>query len=45
LLREFGSVKKLRELDEDALRALPWLPDAVAHAVYERLHPEGGPVS
>ena len=42
LLREVGSVKKLRELDEAALRAFPWLPDAVAHAVYERLHPEPG---
>ena len=45
LLREIGSVKKLRELDEDALRALPWLPDAVARAVYERLHSQSGPVS
>jgi excinuclease ABC subunit C len=38
LLREFGSVKKLRELDEDSLVALPWLPDTVARAVYVRLH-------
>src|SRR5205085_1681222 len=29
LLKEFGSVKKLRELDEQQLLALPWLPDAV----------------
>ena len=42
LLREVGSVKKLRELDEDALKAFPWLPDAVAHAVYERLHSSPG---
>ena len=29
LLREFGSVKKLRALDEAELLALPWLPEAV----------------
>ncbi len=38
LLREFGSVKKVRELNEADLLALPWLPDPVAHAVYDRLH-------
>ena len=38
LLREFGSVKKLRELDEDELVALTWLPDTVARAVYRHLH-------
>jgi excinuclease ABC subunit C len=38
LLKEFGSVKKLRELEEDELLRLPWLPDAVGHAVYDRLH-------
>ena len=38
LLREFGSVKRLRELSEDELRAVSWLPDPVALAVYERLH-------
>jgi excinuclease ABC subunit C len=46
LLREFGSIKRLRELDEDALLALSWLPDAVGRAVYARLHsppvPAGG---
>ena len=39
LLREFGSVKKLRALDEAELLALPWLPEAVARAVYAQLHP------
>ena len=39
LLKEFGSVKKVRELDEAVLVALPWLPDSVAKAVYARLHP------
>jgi len=38
LLKEFGSVKKLRELSEEELTALSWLPDAVAGAVYRRLH-------
>ena len=45
LLREVGSVKKLRELAEEDLHALGWLPDAVGTAVYRRLHgldaPEG----
>src|SRR5690349_7177392 len=38
LLREFGSVKKLRELTEDDLVALPWLPERVARATYAALH-------
>jgi excinuclease ABC subunit C len=38
LLKEFGSVKKLRELDEGTFVALTWLPDPVARAVYARLH-------
>jgi excinuclease ABC subunit C len=38
LLRHFGSVSKLRRADVDELRALSWLPDAVAMAVYEHLH-------
>ena len=39
LLKEFGSVKRIRELSHDELRALPWLPDAVADALYQHLHP------
>jgi len=39
LLKEFGSVKKLRELDEVDLVALPWLPEKVGRAVYAQLHP------
>ena len=31
-------MKKLRTLSEDELIALPWLPAAVAKAVYVRLH-------
>ncbi len=38
LLKEYGSVKKLREVTEDELKALSWLPDAVAGAVYAKLH-------
>jgi excinuclease ABC subunit C len=38
LLKEFGSVKKMRELAEEDLVGLPWLPDAVARATYARLH-------
>jgi excinuclease ABC subunit C len=38
LLREFGSVKKLRELTDDELVAIPWLPEPVARAVHELLH-------
>ena len=37
LLREFGSVKRLRALSEEDLIALPWLPKTVGRAVYERL--------
>jgi excinuclease ABC subunit C len=37
LLREHGSVKRLRELSEDDLVAISWLPDAVGRALYERL--------
>jgi len=38
LLKEHGSVKKLRELTEDELVAIPWLPDRVARDVYAHLH-------
>ena len=38
LLREHGSVKRIRELTVDELIAIPWLPEKVARAVFERLH-------
>jgi excinuclease ABC subunit C len=38
LLKEFGSVKKMRELDEEQFLALSWLPDPVGKAVFARLH-------
>ena len=40
LLKHFGSVKKLREQDGEALRTLSWLPDAVAADLYATLHGE-----
>jgi excinuclease ABC subunit C len=39
LLKEFGSVKRLRALDEADLLELPWLPEQVGRALYARLHP------
>ena len=38
LLKEFGSVKRLRTLTEEEILALAWLPDTVARATYARLH-------
>jgi len=38
LLREFGSVKKLRDLSEEELVGLAWLPENVGRALHERLH-------
>jgi excinuclease ABC subunit C len=43
LLKEFGSVKKLRERSLEELTALTWLPKQVARDLYERLH--GGPAT
>jgi len=37
LLREFGSVKQLRQLTEEDLVAIAWLPEVVGRALYERL--------
>jgi excinuclease ABC subunit C len=39
LLKELGSVKRIRELSTEDLHALAWLPDKVGDAVYARLHP------
>ncbi|MFZ4515992.1 MAG: excinuclease ABC subunit UvrC [Acidimicrobiia bacterium] len=43
LLKQYGSLKKLRAASLDELHTLPWLPDAVADAVFTALHPEGVP--
>jgi excinuclease ABC subunit C len=42
LLKQFGSVKALRQLSEEDLVALSWLPDAVGRATYAALHTPGG---
>ncbi len=41
LLKEHGSVKRLRALTEDDLVAIPWLPDKVARALFAQLHAAG----
>jgi len=38
LLREVGSVKKIKAASLDELQSLRWLPDAVAEAIFEKLH-------
>jgi len=38
LLRHFGSLKAVRAASPEDLRALPWLPAAVAGAVHAHLH-------
>jgi excinuclease ABC subunit C len=38
LLKELGGITKVRSASRDDLRALPWLPDAVADAVFAKLH-------
>jgi excinuclease ABC subunit C len=38
LLKEFGSVKRLRELTEEDLAAIAWLPAPVGRATFQALH-------
>jgi excinuclease ABC subunit C len=38
LVKELGGVNAVKRASIDELRALPWLPDAVAEAVYEKVH-------
>ncbi|MEZ5379151.1 MAG: excinuclease ABC subunit UvrC [Acidimicrobiales bacterium] len=38
LLDEFGGVNKVRRATLESLKALSWLPDAVAEAVYDKTH-------
>jgi excinuclease ABC subunit C len=40
LTKELGGVAGVREASLDDLRALPWLPDGVALAVYAKIHGE-----
>ena len=42
LVKELGSIKAVKQASLDDLRALPWLPDAVAVAVHEKIHGAGG---
>lgn len=43
LVRELGSVGAVKSASLDDLRALSWLPDAVAEAVFATTHPEVAP--
>ncbi len=38
LIKELGGVNAVKQASRDDLRALSWLPDAVADAVYDKLH-------
>ena len=38
LMREFGSLKRLREATEERIAATPGVPADVAHAVWQALH-------
>jgi excinuclease ABC subunit C len=38
LIKELGSVKAVKEASLEELQALTWLPNAVASAVYEKVH-------
>ena len=38
LVRELGGPKALKAVSKETLQELPWLPDAVADALYEKLH-------
>ncbi|WP_420637685.1 excinuclease ABC subunit UvrC [Candidatus Poriferisocius sp.] len=42
LVKELGGVRAVERASLDDLLALSWLPDAVAHSVYEKLHAPGG---
>ena len=38
LVKELGSLKAVKEAPLDRLQALPWLPDAVALAIFRKIH-------
>jgi excinuclease UvrABC nuclease subunit len=38
LVRELGGMKAVKVASKESLEQLPWLPDTVAAAVYERIH-------
>ena len=39
LMEEFATIGAIRNLTREDLRAVDWLPEAVADALFERLHP------
>jgi excinuclease ABC subunit C len=41
LVKELGGVTAVKQATLDELRALPWLPDAVARAVHDKVHRPG----
>jgi excinuclease ABC subunit C len=40
LLKQFGSVKRMRELTEEEIVAITWLPETVGRALFAHLHGE-----
>ena len=42
LLKELGGVRGVKSASQEALIDLPWLPDAVGKAVYEKVHSPSG---
>ena len=38
LLKELGGVTAVKRATEEELKALPWLPDSVAQAVWDKIH-------
>ena len=38
LTKELGGVRAVKQASLQQLKALPWLPDAVAEAIYARFH-------
>ena len=38
LVKEMGGIRAVQRAQQDDLRALPWLPDSVADAIFEKTH-------
>jgi excinuclease ABC subunit C len=38
LLKELGGIRAVKAASRDDLRAISWLPDVVADAVYAKIH-------
>lgn len=41
ILKELGTLKAVKEAPLEQLQALPWLPDAVALAIFHKIHGDG----